>query len=85
MQRYIKAQWPRIKPPPIVSYRDGYFVVLMASREDADLVINGGPYCINRQPLLVYQWTDEFDFITDVLGNSLCGLDSLVLQWCIGG
>lgn len=48
-------QWPSISPLKIVSHKEGYFVFLMRSKEDLRVVLEGGPYYINRQPVLVYE------------------------------
>lgn len=37
------------------------------TKDDVSLVINRGPYYMNRQPILVYKWSLEFDFINQVL------------------
>lgn len=39
----------------------------MKDKNDFDLVVNGGPYYMNRQSVLVYKWSTVFDFKTDVL------------------
>lgn len=67
LQRYIKAQWPSIEQPLVVSYREGYFVLLMKSKADFELVLNGGPYYMNRQPVLIYKWSPEFGFKNEVM------------------
>lgn len=40
--------------------------MLMSSKEDVELVVNGGPYYMNKRPVLTYRWTEEFDFVNEV-------------------
>lgn len=69
LQRYIKAQWPEIDAPRIVLQSDGYHVMLLKSKGECKTAVEGGPYYMNRKPVLVYNWSPEFDFKAQVLKN----------------
>lgn len=58
---------PSGEQPRVISHREGYFILLMKSKDDFEMVLNGGPYYINRQPILIYKWSLEFDFKNDVM------------------
>lgn len=63
LQRYIRAQWPSVRQPRMVSHKEGYYVLVFKSKEDLETVVNMGPYYMNRQPILVYKLSSDFDFV----------------------
>lgn len=42
-QRSIRAQWPSVSAPIIISHRDGYLFLLMKNQEDCKLVVGEVP------------------------------------------
>lgn len=51
-QRYLKAQWPEISPLKILYHADGYFV-LKLSEQDMKIILEGGPYTMNKKTVIV--------------------------------
>lgn len=61
------AQWPTIFPGRIVYHKEGYFLLKFRTRKEVAEVLKGGSYFMNRTPLVVKEWYDDFDLYKDLL------------------
>ncbi|XP_019235098.1 PREDICTED: uncharacterized protein LOC109215480 [Nicotiana attenuata] len=62
MERFIAGQGSFSVKPKVYYHNEGYFVVNFASLEERNLVMYSGPHMINNRPIVVKQWTANFDF-----------------------
>lgn len=69
--RYVKVQWTDIIPKRIMPYKDSCFLVQFKSSKDVDKVIAGGPYSMNRKPVVVKQWHAGFDTNKEIFKSFL--------------
>lgn len=67
IQRYVKSVWPNLIVWKIVTHSVRYFILQLQSKEAMEEVVNGGPYFMNRRPIVVKAWTMDFDFYSKVL------------------
>lgn len=63
----MKAVWTLLSTRKVVKHEDGYFILQLLSAGEQDEVINGGPYFMNRRPIVVKKWSTHFDFYTKAL------------------
>lgn len=68
-----------------MSHKDGYYVLVFKGKEDVDTIFSGGPYYMNRQPVLVYRWSNEFDFVNQVFKKLLVWVRLSSLPVCYWG
>ncbi|KAH0730337.1 hypothetical protein KY289_001525 [Solanum tuberosum] len=62
MHRYISQTWTEVAAPEIFMHEKGYFIVRFQSVEDMQPIMFSGPYSISNKPLILKNWTKEFDF-----------------------
>lgn len=67
IQRYVKDVWPTLSVKNIVSHNDGYFTLQLQSKGEVEEIVNGGPYFMNRRPIVIKHWSMEFDYYSKVL------------------
>ncbi|XP_059310817.1 uncharacterized protein LOC132062217 [Lycium ferocissimum] len=68
MKRYINHMWYIATTIPDIYYHEeGYYIVKLQSEEDMHEVLFSGPYSINNRPVILKQWSPEFDFSTEFL------------------
>lgn len=64
---FIRKHWSFVSMPTIHSHEDGYFVMRFSSDSECDEILKGGPYFLNRAPMIVKKWSSKFDFKEEIL------------------
>ncbi|CAO2827239.1 unnamed protein product [Amaranthus hypochondriacus] len=67
LRGYIRKHWTCINMPVIHAHEDGYFIVKFANEKECEEILNGGPYFLNRAPMVVKRWSKTFDFQEEIL------------------
>ncbi|XP_059306588.1 uncharacterized protein LOC132058037 [Lycium ferocissimum] len=86
MCRFINRTWENIAEPDIYLHEDGLYVVRFQSLEDMQSVLYYGPHTINNRPIILKQWTADFNFTLDFLTEiPLCVSFPKLPMSCWGG
>ncbi|CAO2813667.1 unnamed protein product [Amaranthus hypochondriacus] len=67
LKGFIRKQWTFVNMPVIHSHEDGYYIVKFSSDKECTEILNGGPYFLNKAPMIVKKWNTEFDFNDEIL------------------
>nr|XP_009770224.1 PREDICTED: uncharacterized protein LOC104220956 [Nicotiana sylvestris] len=67
IERFVAAQWGKVRKPKVLYHSDGYFTILLNSVEERDEVLMNGPYTMNSRPIILKAWAEGFDFNEEVL------------------
>ncbi|XP_070021437.1 uncharacterized protein [Nicotiana sylvestris] len=71
MKQFVSHTWCNVTEPILYLHEEGYYIVKFENIEDLGEVLYGGPYSINRRPMIVKQWAPNFDisneFLTEIL------------------
>ncbi|XP_070017237.1 uncharacterized protein [Nicotiana sylvestris] len=62
MKRFIEVNWNTIPDPDLYMHEDGYYIIKFKTMEDMQEILLAGPYTINNRPIILKQWTTDFDF-----------------------
>ncbi|KAH0701657.1 hypothetical protein KY285_015935 [Solanum tuberosum] len=60
--RYIAANWKNIEAPEVFYHDEGYYIIKFQSIEDMQAIYYTRHYSINNRPIILKQWTPNFDF-----------------------
>ncbi|XP_019244458.1 PREDICTED: uncharacterized protein LOC109224325 [Nicotiana attenuata] len=66
IERFVAAQWGKIRKSKVLFHSDGYFIILMHSFEERYEVLMNGPYTMNNRPVILKAWAEGFDFNEEV-------------------
>ena len=64
---FIREHWSYIQMPFIHPYDEGYFVLQFNLESECSLILKGGPYFLNRAPVVVKKWSTQFHFKAEIL------------------
>lgn len=64
---FIRKHWSVVDMPTIHLHEEGYFIMKFKSDDDCDEIIRGGPYFLNKAPMIVKKWTPNFDFKEEIV------------------
>ncbi|XP_075085004.1 uncharacterized protein LOC142168244 [Nicotiana tabacum] len=67
IHRYINQMWNTVTMPELYSHDDGYFMVRFHSMTDMKKLLCDGPYIVNNRPMIMKQWSPQFDFDAEFL------------------
>ncbi|XP_070001910.1 uncharacterized protein [Nicotiana sylvestris] len=67
IERFVAAQWGKVRKPKVLYHSDGYFTILMHIVEEGDEVLMNVPYIMNNRPVILKAWAERFDFNEEVL------------------
>ncbi|KAK4732123.1 hypothetical protein R3W88_025111 [Solanum pinnatisectum] len=67
MSRYVEKTWSTIAKPELFLYENGFYVARFQSLGDMKKVLYSGPHTIGNKPIILKQWTVEFDFTKEFL------------------
>ncbi|XP_070029543.1 uncharacterized protein [Nicotiana sylvestris] len=67
IERFINNQWASVQKPKVLFHNEGYFIVLLSTNEEKERVLMNGPYTINNRPVIMRQWSENFDLNEEVL------------------
>lgn len=77
MRRYIDIIWVDIAEPDLYLYEDGYYVIKFQNMEKMQYILYSLPHTINNRPIILKQWTADFDFNVEFLSE--------ILLWVVVG
>ncbi|XP_019251329.1 PREDICTED: uncharacterized protein LOC109230267 [Nicotiana attenuata] len=62
--------WNTVTMPGLYSHDDGYYIVRFQSTADMKTILCEGPYTVNNRPMIMKQWSPQFDidaeFLTEI-------------------
>lgn len=64
---FIRKYWHHVRMPNIHPHKDGYFILKFSSENECNSILTGGPYFLNKAPIVVKKWNTEFDFKAEIL------------------
>ncbi|CAO2816303.1 unnamed protein product [Amaranthus hypochondriacus] len=67
LRGYIRKHWSYVSMPIIHAHEDGYFILKFNTENECDEVLKGGPYFLNRAPMIVKKWSRNFNFKEEIL------------------
>ena len=67
MNRYILMNWSKVDKPEVFLHEEGYYIIKFRSLSDMNEVLYSGPYTISNRPIILKQWSLEFDFGNEFL------------------
>ena len=67
MNRYILMNWSKVDKPEVFLHEEGYYIIKFRSLNDMNEVLYSGPYTISTRPIILKQWSLEFDFGNEFL------------------
>ncbi|XP_009792300.1 uncharacterized protein [Nicotiana sylvestris] len=67
MEKYISNTWSRVSIPDLYSHDEGYYIGRFDTIGDLKDILYGGPYTINGRPMILKQWTPDFDIKAEFL------------------
>ncbi|KAM3395113.1 hypothetical protein P3S68_004118 [Capsicum galapagoense] len=69
MENYIAHVWNFVSKLKVLYHDDGYYIFKFATLVDRDLVLQPGPYTYRNRPLILRNWTLDFEFNPDYLNK----------------
>ncbi|XP_019261722.1 PREDICTED: uncharacterized protein LOC109239591 [Nicotiana attenuata] len=70
MSKYVRQNWNTVPEPETYYHEEGYYVVKFKNIADMNEILYAGPYSINNRPMILKQWTPDFDcnaeFLTEL-------------------
>ncbi|XP_070012294.1 uncharacterized protein [Nicotiana sylvestris] len=67
MERYINQMWNTVTMSELYYHDEGYYIVRFHSMVDIKEIICDAPYTMNNRPLIMKQWSPQFDFGSEFL------------------
>lgn len=67
LRGFIRKYWSYVSMPTIHVHEEGYFILKFSSENECAEILNGGPYFLNKEPMIVKQWSMNFDFKEEIL------------------
>lgn len=67
MNRYVSLNWTNVTKSEVYLHDEGYYIVKFQSLDDLKEILYNGPYTINNRPIILKQWSSEFDFGSEFL------------------
>ncbi|CAO2830756.1 unnamed protein product [Amaranthus hypochondriacus] len=64
---FIRKHWAFVSMPTIHAHEEGYFILRFNTEEECSEILNGGPYFLNRAPMIIKKWNRNFDFKDEIL------------------
>lgn len=64
---FIRKFWSFASMPIIHTHEEGYYILRFNAVTEVNDILKGGPYFLNRAPLIVKQWSMNFDFKEEIL------------------
>lgn len=64
---YIRKHWTNVTMPIIHAHEEGYYVLRFNSDDECSEILKGGPYFLNKAPMIVKKWSSNFDFKEEIL------------------
>lgn len=62
MKRFINLHWSHVPEPDLYYHEECYYIVKFRTIDDAKEILCAGPYLIANRPMILKQWTPDFDF-----------------------
>nr|QIA97949.1 hypothetical protein AP_R.00g000450-v1.0.a3 [Amaranthus palmeri] len=67
LKGFIRKHWHNVSMPAIHRHEEGYFILRFNSDNECEEIIKGGPYFLNRAPMVVKKWNRSFDFREEIM------------------
>ncbi|KAG4969263.1 hypothetical protein JHK82_034972 [Glycine max] len=66
LKNYMVKMWNFVILPDMLYHDDGYFLLRFMNREDKETVMMRGPYTIRNMPIILKEWTPDFNLSKDL-------------------
>ncbi|KAH1256677.1 putative ribonuclease H protein [Glycine max] len=66
LKNYMVKMWNFVTLPDMLYHDDGYFLLRFKNREDRETVMMRGPYTIRNMPIILKEWTPDFNLSKDL-------------------
>ncbi|XP_019246521.1 PREDICTED: uncharacterized protein LOC109226182 [Nicotiana attenuata] len=60
MLKFVYGVWNIVNTPQVYLHNDGYFLFRFDCEEDKSAILQNGPYIFNYRPLVLKQWSPDF-------------------------
>ncbi|XP_070009748.1 uncharacterized protein [Nicotiana sylvestris] len=67
MEKYIAHAWSRVSIPDLYLHEEGYYIAKFDTIGDLKDILYRGQYTINGRPMILKQWTPDFDIKAEFL------------------
>lgn len=67
MKKYIAHAWSRVSILDLYLHDEGYYIEKLYTVGYLKDILYGGPYIINGRPVILKQWTPDFDIKVEFL------------------
>ncbi|XP_058784779.1 uncharacterized protein LOC131659635 [Vicia villosa] len=67
VKRFMMNTWNFVTLPDLYYHDEGYFLIRFRTRKDRDDVLKGGPYSVYKKPVLLFEWSPNFNVKEDIL------------------
>lgn len=67
VKEYMVKFWNFIQLSELYYHDEGYFILKFKAHKDKDLVVMRGSYTIRNMPMVLKDWSPDFDFKRDML------------------
>ncbi|XP_058733334.1 uncharacterized protein LOC131604938 [Vicia villosa] len=67
VKQFIERNWNFVKLPDLFYNDEGYFIMRLHSFQEKEAVLSKGPYTILNMPMLIRDWSPDFNLKRDIL------------------
>ncbi|XP_058783983.1 uncharacterized protein LOC131658735 [Vicia villosa] len=67
VKQFMIRSWNFIKLPELFYREDGYFLMKFKNNQEKDMVLLRGPYSIHNMPMILKNWSPQFNFQRDMI------------------
>ncbi|XP_019257823.1 PREDICTED: uncharacterized protein LOC109236048 [Nicotiana attenuata] len=67
MGKYVAQAWSKVNIPDLYLHDEGYYIAKFHTIGDLKDILYGGPYTISGRPIVLKQWTPDFDIKAEFL------------------
>ncbi|TMW83456.1 hypothetical protein EJD97_001640 [Solanum chilense] len=66
-EKYMLMNWSKVEKPEVFLHEEGYYIIKFKSLSDMNEVLYSGPYTISNRPIILKQWSPDFNFGNEFL------------------
>lgn len=67
VKQFMSKFWNFVKLPDMFYHEEGYFILKFHSFIERDMVLTRGPFTIQNMPMILKEWSPDFNFKRDML------------------
>ncbi|KAL6565248.1 hypothetical protein OROGR_002199 [Orobanche gracilis] len=62
MEQFVAKTWGKTAKPTLHQAPNGFFIAKFSSQEECEQVMEGGPYSLKSQPIIMSKWSEDFEY-----------------------